>query len=184
PWSTVRSSTKRTKNRTTSTSIGEESRRQGANVRPVFSVVGTARFPPLPCLAPMVASARPAMSVEAHKEIEDFFRSMRLALNGRDIKAYRSHFWTDKRFVHFDASGRIDEGWGAYEEFLDQEFRYMEVLKLELRDMEVHTFGDDFAIAYGQWRLQQIDAGGREQEAYGRATFTLHRMGGDWKIVN
>lgn len=124
------------------------------------------------------------MSVEAHKEIEDFFRNMRQAFNGRDIKAYRVHFWTDKRFVHFDSSGRIDQGWGAYEEFLDQEFRYMEVLKLELKDLQMQTFGDDFATAHGGWRLQQIDAGGREQAAYGRVTFTLARMGGDWKIVN
>jgi hypothetical protein len=60
------------------------------------------------------AFARPAMTAEAHKEIEDFFRSMRQAFNSRDIKAYRGHFWTDKRFVHFDPSGRIDQGWGAY----------------------------------------------------------------------
>jgi ketosteroid isomerase-like protein len=132
----------------------------------------------------MVASAKPAMSVEAHKEIEDFFRNMRQAFNSRDIKAYRAHFWTDKRFVHFDASGRIDVGWGAYEEFLDQEFRYMETLKLELKDLVIQVFGDDFASTHGQWKLQQIDAGGREQAVYGRATFTLHRIGSDWKIVS
>jgi uncharacterized protein (TIGR02246 family) len=132
----------------------------------------------------MVASAKPAMSVEAQKEIEDFFRNMRQAFNSRDIKAYRAHFWTDKRFVHFDSSGRIDQGWGAYEEFLDQEFRYMEVLKLELRDLQVQVLGDEFATAWGLWKLQQIDAGGREQAAVGRATFTLFRSGSDWKIVN
>lgn len=132
----------------------------------------------------MVAFAKPAMSVEAHKEIEDFFRNMRQAFNGRDIKSYRAHFWTDKRFVHFDSSGRVDVGWGAYEEFLDQEFRYMEVLKLELKDLQVQVFGDDFATAHGSWKLQQIDAGGREQVAFGRATFTLTRTGNDWKIVS
>lgn len=132
----------------------------------------------------MVASAKPAMSVEAQKEIEDFFRNMRQAFNSRDIKAYRAHFWTDKRFVHFDSSGRIDVGWGAYEEFLDQEFRYMEVLKLEIRDLDVQFFGDEFATAHGLWKLQQIDAGGREQAAFGRATFALNRTGNDWKIVN
>lgn len=131
----------------------------------------------------MVATANPAMSVEAYKEIEDFFRSMRQAFNSRDIKTYRAHFWTDKRFVHFDASGRIDNGWGAYEEFLDQEFRYMEVLKLELKDMQVQVFGDDFATAHGFWKLQQIDAGGREQAASGRVTYSLNRVGTDWKIV-
>lgn len=131
----------------------------------------------------MVATAKPAMSVEAYKEIEDFFRSMRQAFNSRDIKTYRAHFWTDKRFVHFDASGRIDNGWGAYEEFLDQEFRYMEVLKLELKDLQTQVFGEDFATSFGFWKLQQIDAGGREQEASGRVTFTLQRVGSDWKIV-
>lgn len=131
----------------------------------------------------MVATAKPAMSVEAYKEIEDFFRAMRQAFNSRDIKTYRAHFWTDKRFVHFDASGRIDNGWGAYEEFLDQEFRYMEVLKLELKDLQTQVFGEDFATSHGFWKLQQIDAGGREQEASGRVTFTLNRVGNDWKIV-
>lgn len=132
----------------------------------------------------MVASAKPAMSVEAQKEIEDFFRNMRQAFNSRDIKTYRAHFWTDKRFVNFDSAGRIDQGWGAYEEFLDQEFRYMEVLKLEIKDLQVQVFGEEFATAWGLWKLQQIDAGGREQAAHGRVTFSLARFGNDWKIVN
>ncbi len=132
----------------------------------------------------MAAIAKLAMTVEANKDLEDFFRNMRQAFNSRDIKAYRGHFWTDKRFVHLDASGRVDSGWGAYEEFLDQEFRYMEILKLEIRDLQIQVFDDDFATAHGFWRLQQVDAGGREQFANGRVTFCVSRNGSDWKIVN
>jgi hypothetical protein len=61
-----------------------------------------------------------SMSVESLKELEDFFRSMRQAFNSRDLKTFRSHFWTDKRFQNLDASGRHDRGWGAFEEVLDQ----------------------------------------------------------------
>jgi ketosteroid isomerase-like protein len=60
----------------------------------------------------------------------------------------------------------------------------MEVLKLELKDLQVQVFGEDFATAHGLWRLQQIDAGGREQAVDGRVTYTMHRSGNDWKIVN
>ncbi len=35
------------------------------------------------------------MSVESLKELDDFFRSMRQAFNSRDLKTFRSHFWTD-----------------------------------------------------------------------------------------
>ena len=59
------------------------------------------------------------MSVESLKEMDDFFRSMRQAFNSRDLKTFRSHFWTDKRFHNLDASGRRDRGWGAFEEVLD-----------------------------------------------------------------
>ena len=60
------------------------------------------------------------MSVESLKELDDFFRSMRQALNSRDLKTFRSHFWTDKRFHNLDATGRRDRGWGAYEEVPDR----------------------------------------------------------------
>ena len=76
------------------------------------------------------------MSVESLKEVDDFFRSMRQAFNSRDLKTFRSHFWTDKRFSNLDASGRRDRGWGAYEEVLDQEFRYLETLTMELKGID------------------------------------------------
>jgi ketosteroid isomerase-like protein len=132
----------------------------------------------------MVASAKPAMTVEAQKEIEDFFRNMRQAFNSRDIKAYRAHFWTDKRFVHFDSSGRIDVGWGAYEEFLDQEFRYMDLIKLDLKELQIQVFEDQFSSVTGQWRTTQVDPEGREHVQEGRVTFAVVRLGDAWKIVN
>lgn len=122
------------------------------------------------------------MSVETHKELDDFFRSMRQAYNSRDLKLYRTHFWTNERFVNLDPSGRIDAGWGAYEEILDQEFRYMEKVTLELRDLRMTSF-DSAAIAQGEWRIVQIDPDGREVEQSGRASFTLVRVRDDWKVV-
>ena len=95
------------------------------------------------------------MSVESLKELEDFFRSMRQAFNSRDLKTFRSHFWTDKRFQNLDASGRRDRGWGAFEEVLDQEFRYLESVKLDLRDLDIQVFEDQFATAAGTWKLLQ-----------------------------
>ncbi len=123
------------------------------------------------------------MSVETHKELEDFFRSMRQAFNSRDLKTFRSHFWTDKRFLNLDASGRLDIGWGSYEEVLDQEFRYMEVVKLELKDLEFQIFDDQFASVVGSWRSTQVDPEGREMGQNGRSTFSMVRMNDDWKIV-
>ena len=125
------------------------------------------------------------MSVESYKELDDFFRSMRQAFNSRDLKLYRSHFWTDKRFVHMDAAGRIDVGWGTYEEVLDQEFRYLDVLKLEFRDLGFQIFnGDQFASVTGRWRTTQVDPDGREVCQAGRTNFSVVRMGDDWKIVS
>ena len=112
------------------------------------------------------------MSVESLKELEDFFRSMRQAFNSRDLKTFRSHFWTDKRFQNLDASGRHDRGWGAFEEVLDQ------------RDLDIQVFEDQFATAAGCWKLLQIDPEGRGLEQGGRCTFTICRMGDDWKIVS
>jgi ketosteroid isomerase-like protein len=123
------------------------------------------------------------MSVESLKELEDFFRSMRQAFNSRDLKTYRSHFWTDKRFQNLDASGRHDRGWGEFEEVLDQEFRYLDSVKLELRDLELQVFEDQFATAIGNWRLAQVDPEGRGHDQTGRCTFAICRMGDDWKIV-
>jgi hypothetical protein len=123
------------------------------------------------------------MSVESLKELEDFFRSMRQAFNSRDLKTFRSHFWTDKRFQHLDASGRRDRGWGEFEEVLDQEFRYLDSVLLELKDMEFQVFEDQFATVVATWRLTQIDPEGREVEGTGRCTFAVCRMGDDWKIV-
>ncbi len=124
------------------------------------------------------------MSVEAYKELDDFFRSMRQAFNSRDLKLFRSHFWTDKRFTHLDASGRTDDGWGAFEEVLDQEFRYLDVLKMELKDLTYQIFNDQFASVTGKWRATQVDQDGREVSQGGRASFAVARMGDDWKIVS
>lgn len=123
------------------------------------------------------------MSVESLKELEDFFRSMRQAFNSRDLKTYRSHFWTDKRFQNLDASGRRDRGWGEFEEVLDQEFRYLDSVKLELKDLDYQVFEDQFATVVAGWRLAQMDPGGREMEQGGRCTFSICRMGDAWKIV-
>ena len=125
-----------------------------------------------------------AMSVESYKELDDFFRSMRQAYNNRDLKLLRSHFWTDNRFVHLDASGRIDRGWGSFEEVLDQEFRYLDVLKLEFKDLGFQIFGDQFASVTGLWKSTQVDPEGREVCQSGRAQFAVVRMGDDWKIVS
>ena len=124
------------------------------------------------------------MTVEAYKELDDFFRSMRQAFNSRDLKLFRSHFWTDKRFVHLDASGRIDVGWGSYEEVLDQEFRYLDVIKLELKDLQHQIFQDAFASVTGYWRATQVDPDGREVSQGGRVSYAVARMGDDWKIVH
>lgn len=123
------------------------------------------------------------MSVESLKELEDFFRSMRQAFNSRDLKTFRSHFWTDKRFQNLDASGRRDRGWGEFEEVLDQEFRYLDSVKMELRDLDFQVFEDQFATVVGGWKLTQIDPEGRGIEQSGRCTFALCRMGDDFKIV-
>lgn len=124
------------------------------------------------------------MTAESLKELDDFFRSMRQAFNSRDIKTYRSHFWTDKRFAHLDASGRVDLGWGAYEEFLDQEFRYMDLIKLDLKELQIQVFEDQYASVTGQWRTTQVDPEGREHVLEGRVTFAVVRLGDAWKIVN
>lgn len=124
------------------------------------------------------------MTVENVKELEDFFRSMRQAFNSRDLKTFRSHFWTDKRFINLDASGRLDMGWGAFEEVLDQEFRYMDMVKLELKNLEIQIFEDQFASVVGSWRATQVDPEGREMDQTGRSTFSVVRMGDDWKIVS
>lgn len=123
------------------------------------------------------------MSVESLKELDDFFRSMRQAFNSRDLKTFRSHFWTDKRFQNLDASGRRDRGWGAFEEVLDQEFRYLDAVKLELKDLDFQIFEDQFATVVGNWKLSQVDPEGRNHEQSGRCTFALCRMSDDWKIV-
>lgn len=123
------------------------------------------------------------MSVESLKELDDFFRSMRQSFNSRDLKTYRSHFWTDKRFQNLDASGRRDRGWGEFEEVLDQEFRYLDAVKLELKDLEFQVFDDQYATAIGLWKLAQIDPEGRSHEQNGSCTFSLCRMSDDWKIV-
>lgn len=123
------------------------------------------------------------MSVESLKELDDFFRSMRQAFNSRDLKTFRSHFWTDKRFANLDASGRRDRGWGEFEEVLDQEFRYLESVRLELKDLDFQVFDDQFATVIGGWRLSQTDPEGRNHEQAGRCTFSLCRMSDDWKIV-
>ena len=123
------------------------------------------------------------MSVESLKELDDFFRSMRQAFNSRDLKTFRSHFWTDKRFQNLDASGRRDRGWGEFEEVLDQEFRYLESVKLELKDLDFQVFEDQFATVIGGWRLSQLDPEGRNHDQSGRCTFSLCRMSDDWKIV-
>lgn len=123
------------------------------------------------------------MSVESLKELEDFFRSMRQAFNSRDLKTFRSHFWTDKRFQNLDASGRRDRGWGEFEEVLDQEFRYLDSVKLELKDLDFQVFEDQFATVVGGWKMTQIDPEGRGIEQSGRCTFALCRLGDDFKIV-
>lgn len=123
------------------------------------------------------------MSAESIKELDDFFRSMRQAYNGRDMKLFRSHFWTDKRFVHLDPSGRTDNGWGAFEEILDQEFRYMDKVALDLKDLKINVFEDQFATVVGEWRIAHVDPDGRAVEQKGRASFSVARVRDDWKIV-
>ncbi|MEO0481119.1 MAG: nuclear transport factor 2 family protein [Planctomycetota bacterium] len=123
------------------------------------------------------------MSVEATKELDDFFRSLRQAYNSQDLKLYRAHFWTDKRFVHLDPSGRIDLGWGAYEELLDQEFRYMDKVTLELRELQFRPM-NEFGSVTGFWKIIQTDTEGRAVEQAGRVSYTVSRMKDDWKVVH
>lgn len=123
------------------------------------------------------------MSPEIAREIEDHLRSMRQAFNGQDMKAYRNHFWTNPRFLHIDSSGRVDKGWGEFEEVLDQEFRYLDKVDLTIREPSVQVFDDKFAVVFCEWRLVQVDPGGREQDTGGHASFSLVRFGKDWKIV-
>jgi ketosteroid isomerase-like protein len=124
------------------------------------------------------------MSLETNNELEGFFRSMRQACNSCDIKAYRSHFWTDQRFVHLDASGRTDIGWGAYEEVLDQEFRYLDTFRMELVDLHFQVFEDRFASVSGNYRLTQVDPEGREASHRGRVSFSVAKIKDGWKIVS
>ncbi|MEZ5988863.1 MAG: nuclear transport factor 2 family protein [Planctomycetota bacterium] len=124
------------------------------------------------------------MDAESHKEIEDFLRAMRQAYNTQDMKAFRQHFWTNPGFVHLDASGRMDEGWGSFEEVLDQEFRYLDSVQLNLRNTTVRVFDGRYALVTAEWKLSQVDPGGRAQDIGGRASFTLVRLDGrEWKIV-
>ncbi|MFM1872968.1 MAG: SnoaL-like domain, partial [Planctomycetota bacterium] len=76
-----------------------------------------------------------------------------------------------------------DRGWGAFEEVLDQEFRYLDSVRLELKDMDFQVFDDQFATAVGIWKLAQIDPEGRNHEQSGNCTYALCRMSDDWKIV-
>ena len=123
------------------------------------------------------------MSLESQKELDDFFRSMRQACNSRDMKAYRGHFWTDQRFLHLDSAGRTDEGWGAYEEALDQDFRYLDTIRMELKDQKYQVFEDRFAMVAAAYAMTQVDPAGREITQEGRASFTVVRMRNEWKIV-
>lgn len=123
------------------------------------------------------------MNPAATKEIEDFLRSMRQAFNTQDMKAYRQHYWTNSRFRHIDASGRMDEGWGAFEEVTAQEFRYLDSVELSMRNPEAQIFDDRFASVITEWRLVQVDPGGRAGELGGKASFTLVKFGKNWKIV-
>ena len=118
------------------------------------------------------ASRASLMSVESLKELDDFFRSMRQSFNSRDLKTYRSHFWTDKRFQNLDASGRRDRGWGAFEEVLDQEFRYLDSVKLELKDMEFQVFDDQFAHRDRRLEADPDRPRGPPHEQNGRCTFS------------
>ena len=124
------------------------------------------------------------MSVESLKELDDFFRSMRQAFNSRDLKTFRSHFWTDKRFQNLDASGRRDRGWGEFEEVLDQEFRYLESVRFELKAPKIQIFEDRFATVVADWRTVVVDPSGRESESSGRVSYAVVRFEEGWKIVN
>jgi ketosteroid isomerase-like protein len=124
------------------------------------------------------------MSADTAKEIEDFLRTMRQAYDTQDMKAYRGHFWTNPGFVHLDASGRMDEGWGSFEEVLDQEFRYLDSVALTLRNTNIRVFEHRFALVTAEWKLTQVDPGGRTQDIGGRCSFTIAKPeGNDWKIV-
>lgn len=123
------------------------------------------------------------MNPEIVREIEDTLRSMRQAFNNQDMKSYRNYFWTNPRFLHIDSSGRVDKGWGAFEEVLDQEFRYLDKCDLTIREPDVQVHDDRFAVVFAEWRLVQVDPSGREQDTGGNSTFSLVKFGKDWKIV-
>ncbi|MAE75461.1 MAG: hypothetical protein CMJ85_01170 [Planctomycetes bacterium] len=123
------------------------------------------------------------MNPEIIREIEDILRSMRQAYNNQDMKSYRSFFWTNPRFLHVDSSGRVDKGWGAFEEVLDQEFRYLDKVDLTVRGPQIQVFEDKFAVVFAEWRLVTVDPSGREQDTGGHVTYSLVRFGKDWKIV-
>ena len=67
---------------------------------------------------------------------------------------------------------------------LSSEFRYLDAVKLELKDLDFQSFDDQFATAIGCWKLAQIDPEGRSHETTGNCTFALARLSDDWKIVS
>jgi hypothetical protein len=123
------------------------------------------------------------MSAAIVREIEAFLRSLRQSMSARDMKSYRGHFWTHRNFVHIDSTGRVDLGWGAHEEVIDQEFRYMESIQLAMKEPQIHSHGDDAITVVSPWKLDQVDPGGREQSTEGTCSLVIARMNGDFKIV-
>ncbi len=123
------------------------------------------------------------MSPETLREIENQLRDLRQAFNNQDLKTFRGFFWTNPRFLHLDPSGRLDQGWGAFEEVLDQEFRYLDRVQLTFRNPQIQVFEERFATITTEWSLLQVDPTGEERESGGRASFSMVRFGKDWKIV-
>ena len=123
------------------------------------------------------------MTAETLKELDDFFRSMRQAFGSGDMKSLRSHYWTDKRFVNIDISGRVDRGWGPYEELMDQEFRYMDSVELQLKDLEVQAFDGRYAVAVAGYRLSQVDPGGHESTTEEVVSYSLATIKDSWRIT-
>ncbi len=124
------------------------------------------------------------MSSGTIKAIEDRLREIRQAFNSQDLKTFRSYFWTNPKFLHIDHSGRLDQGWGAFEEALDQEFRYLDNVKLSFKNPRIQVFEDKFSSVVLEWNLLQVDPTGQEVETGGHLSMALVLFPGkDWRVV-
>ncbi len=133
-------------------------------------------------IAASAAASNPGPRVRvADAEIRQLLDAQVLAWNRGDLEGYMSGYWNSGELTFFSGTTETG-GWKATLERYRRHYKKSgsPMGRLAFKHIRIETFGEQMALACGQWRLETPNGPTRA----GLFTLMLRRFSDGWRIVH